>query len=228
MNEQIPDSIQSSHPARVPSTQWMTLKEASDFLGVHYTTLRNWADQGEIAVFRTPGGHRRFSLADLRRFLDERGSHTNQQNALVLVETAIDRTRHAIQNESSHAAGWQYPLNAEAEESRRTRGRKLFTLAIAYVLKPTQRERTLQEAIALGQEYGYEAAVSGVTLAATGRAVQFFRGQLLQTLSNSDNSVKLDADDLRIHQLIDQFLDEVLYAVLNGFESNLHHLAVNA
>ncbi|MFN8442230.1 MAG: helix-turn-helix domain-containing protein [Caldilineaceae bacterium] len=228
MNEQNPDSTQPIQLAKVAPTQWLTLKEASDFLGIHYTTLRTWADQGEIAVFRTPGGHRRFSLADLRRFLDERGNHANQQNALVLVEAAIDRTRHAIQHESAHAAGWQYPLTAEAGETRRTRGRKLFTLAIAYVLKPAQRERTLQEAVALGHEYGYEAAVSGVTLAATGKAVQFFRGQLLQTLSNPDGTAKPDADDLRIHQLIDQFLDEVLYAVLNGFESNVLHLAQNA
>lgn len=228
MNEQNPDSTQPIQLAKVAPTQWLTLKEASDFLGIHYTTLRTWADQGEIAVFRTPGGHRRFSLADLRRFLDERGNHANQQNALVLVEAAIDRTRHAIQHERAHAAGWQYPLAAEAEETRRTRGRKLFALAIAYVLKPTQRERTLQEAIALGNEYGHEAAVSGVTLAATGKAVQFFRGQLLQTLSDPDSSVKPDADDLRIHYLIDQFLDEVLYAVLNGFESNIQHIAQNA
>ena len=52
--------------------QWLTLKEASEFLGVHFTTLRGWADRGEIPVFRTPGGHRRFGHNDLRRFLAER------------------------------------------------------------------------------------------------------------------------------------------------------------
>lgn len=218
MNETIPSA---SQPTAVHPTQWLTLKEASDFLGIHYTTMRNWADQGEIAVFRTPGGHRRFSLADLRRFLDERGSHSNQQNALVLVEAAIDQTRQAIQQENVHEVGWRYPLQSEAEETRRSRGRRLFSLAIAYVLKPMQRDHILQEAVALGHEYGHEAAISGVTLAATGRAVQFFRKQLLQTLSTYDGGIKLDADDLRIRQVIDQFLDEVLYAVLNGFESTL-------
>ena len=52
--------------------QWMTLGEASRYLGVHYSTLRSWSDDGDIAVFRTPGGHRRFNLNDLRRFLSDR------------------------------------------------------------------------------------------------------------------------------------------------------------
>jgi hypothetical protein len=30
----------------------------------------------------------------------------------------------------------------------------------------------------------------------------------------------MDADDVRIQWLIDQFLDEVLYAVLDGYEQN--------
>ena len=35
--------------------QWLTLGEASKYLGVHYSTLRSWSDDGDIAVFRTPG-----------------------------------------------------------------------------------------------------------------------------------------------------------------------------
>ena len=211
--------IQSLNSSSTPSITWLTLKEACDFLGVHYTTLRSWADKGEISVFRTPGGHRRFSLADLRRFLDERAGHGNQTNPLVLVDDAVGRTVQAIHENRQELAGWQYNLSDDAHEVRRTRGRRLFALAIAHVLKPNQRERTIQEAIQLGREYGVEAASSGVTLAETGRAVQFFRGQLVQTLLNQETSAIQDADDLRIRRLIDHFLDEVLYAVLDGFES---------
>ena len=56
--------IQSLNSSSAPSITWLTLKEACDFLGVHYTTLRSWADKGEISVFRTPGGHRRPSRSD--------------------------------------------------------------------------------------------------------------------------------------------------------------------
>ena len=67
------ETVNAGAVSDAPS-RWLTLKDASAFLGVHYTTVRNWADRGEIRVFRTPGGHRRFSVEDLRAFLEERVS----------------------------------------------------------------------------------------------------------------------------------------------------------
>jgi hypothetical protein len=63
-----------------------------------------------------------------------------------------------------------------------------------------------------------EAGLSKVSLVATGRAVRFFRSQLVQAVRHEENPNLVDADDLRIQMLIDQFLDEVLYAVLEGYE----------
>ncbi|GIV78739.1 helix-turn-helix domain-containing protein [Litorilinea aerophila] len=201
--------------------QWLTLKQASDFLGIHYTTLRSWADKGEIPVFRTPGGHRRFSLADLRRFLDARLSQRAPGESEHLVSAAIVRVREEIQKISQEQVGWHYPLEGDAVQQRRQRGRRLFALAISYVLKPKPRPRLLQEGRRLGFEYGREAALSGVGLTETGRAVQFFRHQLYQVIRSGNPGQAMDADDVRIQQLIDQFLDEVLYAVLDGYEQQL-------
>ena len=80
--------------------QWLTLKEASEFLGVHFTTLRKWADEGEIRVFRTPGGHRRFSVADLRRFLEERVRHEVAPGPAV---SRLDRHRQLVVAELGEA-----------------------------------------------------------------------------------------------------------------------------
>jgi len=85
-------------------------------------------------------------------------------------------------------------------------------------MKPQQRSHLLDSGRQLGWEYGHEAALSGVTLAETGRAVQFFRSQLVDTVRNSE-AERVDADDIRIERLIDLFLDEVLYAVLDGYEA---------
>ena len=82
---------QNALTARPSGMQWLTLKEASEFLGVHFTTLRKWADEGEIRVFRTPGGHRRFSLADLRRFLEERVRHEVTPDSEAVLSVAVDR-----------------------------------------------------------------------------------------------------------------------------------------
>jgi excisionase family DNA binding protein len=45
----------------------VTMGEAAQTLGVSVSTLRRWADAGEIDMVRTAGGHRRFPLAEVRR-----------------------------------------------------------------------------------------------------------------------------------------------------------------
>jgi excisionase family DNA binding protein len=42
---------------------------AAQYLGVHLSTLKRWAREGRVAGFRTPGGHWKFSKADLDAFL---------------------------------------------------------------------------------------------------------------------------------------------------------------
>ena len=37
-------------------TQWLDLSAAADYLGVHFTTLRRWTDDGKVPCIRTPGG----------------------------------------------------------------------------------------------------------------------------------------------------------------------------
>ncbi len=198
-------------------SQWLALKEASDFLGVHFTTLRTWADNGDIPVFRTPGGHRRFSLDDLRRFLAQRSQlATADEHSIVSV--AVVRAREELERQLPVDQRWRYPLQGAAEQARRQRGRQLFALAVSFVLKPAQSERLLDQGRELGREYGWEAAQSGIGLPETGKAVQFFRSQLVETVRHQESAALPDADDLRVQRLIDLFLDEVLYAVLDGYE----------
>jgi len=225
----------SSAPARASetglaasaATQWLSLKDASDFLGVHFTTLRGWADRGEIPVFRTPGGHRRFSVADLRRFLAERSSSLAGVNESGLVDVALARVRQEMERKEVVSQRWHYALEGDAEQERRQRGRQLFSLAVSYVLKPHQRSRILENGRELGFAYGQEAVHSGVSLAETGRAVQFFRRQLIEVMHAEDTEHGRDAADLQIERLIDQFIDEVLYAVLDGYEQSKGAAAPN-
>lgn len=53
-----------------PSPRFFNVSEAADFLGVSAASVRKWSDQGLVPVFRTPGGQRRYSPADLEAFLD--------------------------------------------------------------------------------------------------------------------------------------------------------------
>jgi len=220
-----PLDVVTPAPAKVEidlhGPQWMTLKDASRFLGVHFTTVRAWADRGELRVFRTPGGHRRFSVADLRRFLEERAGQAALADTDGLVNVAVSRVRQEMRKISEGDVRWRDGMDEGGNDLRRQRGRQLFSLAIAFVLKPNQRERILREGRELGQAYGCDAATNGVGLRDTGKAVQFFRSQLTQVLRSSENPRMMDADDVRVRQMIDLFLDEVLYAVLEGYERQL-------
>lgn len=206
----------------VPSARahWLSLKEASQLLGVHFTTLRKWSDDGQIRVFRTPGGHRRFSVSDLRRFLEARASHTPPADSDSFVDAAVGQVRAEIEKVRHEHPKWAEVLSAEERDMTRQRGRQLFSLAVAYVLKPAQREQLLVEGRRLGFDYGIEAAQVGMPLVEAGRAVQFFRSQLSKIV-HTENSYGLDADDIRIQSAIDEFIDEILYAVLSGYEQQL-------
>ena len=59
------------HRRRNPAATWLSLGPAARLVGVDPDTLRRWADAGQVDVFTTPGGHRRFdrrrARADARR-----------------------------------------------------------------------------------------------------------------------------------------------------------------
>lgn len=200
--------------------QWLTLKEASEFLGVHFTTLRSWADKGEIQVFRTPGGHRRFSSADLRRFLDDRVERSSTDDSGSVITNAIQHVHNEMSRLPQKELPWHYRLEGDAVANRRNRGQRLFALALSFVMKPNQQEDILSEGRKLGLEYGIEAHSNKVNLVESGRAVRFFRNQLVQAVRAEEAPELLNADDIRIQQQIDYFLDEVLYAVLEGYEQS--------
>lgn len=205
-------------PAERDNRRWLTLKDAADVLGIHYTTLRTWADNGDIPVFRTPGGHRRFQLGDLRRFLESRVSESQLANVDGLMAVALSHVRREIDKLPATPGGWRSEITSARAESNRERGRRLFALALNYLIRPEQREKLTEEGRTIGWEYGVEAAQSHLSLAETGRAVQFFRRQLLEVVRRDET---LDAEDMHIRNLIAQYLDEVLYAVLDGYEQTL-------
>jgi excisionase family DNA binding protein len=54
-------------PEPSASEATVPLSEAAEALGVSASTLRRWANTGRIRAIRTPGGHRRFSVSEIRR-----------------------------------------------------------------------------------------------------------------------------------------------------------------
>jgi excisionase family DNA binding protein len=55
----------------------LTVREAAEYLRVSPYTLRKMETEGSLIPFRTPGGHRRYSLRMLNKYLEE--SRTSSQ-----------------------------------------------------------------------------------------------------------------------------------------------------
>ena len=49
---------------------FLNVGQAAEYLGVSAASLRNWSDQGNDPVYRTPGGQRRYRVSDLETFIE--------------------------------------------------------------------------------------------------------------------------------------------------------------
>ena len=48
----------------------LTTYQAATLCGVHHTTIINWAKEGKLIAYKTPGGHRRIKREDLIKFVE--------------------------------------------------------------------------------------------------------------------------------------------------------------
>ncbi|MBA3347090.1 MAG: response regulator [Actinobacteria bacterium] len=97
--------------------EWLTLGQAAKYLGVAQSTMRKWSDVGRVSAFYTPGGHRRYKLADLDQFLGQsgRGGATRSAGPLVLIVDDDERLREYIRV-NLEAEGYVVREAASAEE----------------------------------------------------------------------------------------------------------------
>jgi len=59
-----------SYYSSAPDETYLSSHQISKLLQVSPSAVVNWVNQGKLSAFRTPGGHRRVRLGDLRRFLE--------------------------------------------------------------------------------------------------------------------------------------------------------------
>lgn len=76
----------SPTPRRHERQLVFTSSQAARYLGVSLATVRRWTDAGHIGCYRTPGGQRRFSRAQLDDFVA-----SMQRNAPVEEARVVDR-----------------------------------------------------------------------------------------------------------------------------------------
>jgi excisionase family DNA binding protein len=207
-----PEAIEPSKPGG-----WLTLGNASRILGVDESTLRRWADAGQIRAFRTPGGHRRLAEADVQAILSGQAYRPHARPG-DLGTLALARIRRQLQRGPVHEASWHVEAGERERERLRVLGRRLVTLVSDY-LSGRGRRGARGEARGIGHEYGRELAQAGLSLRQTLEAFTFFRRSLDQATRQVAQKTGLSPEETLAHcEQIMGLADEVLLGIAESFE----------
>jgi hypothetical protein len=169
----------ASQPRQRAESDWIGLGDASRALGVNESTLRRWADAGLVRTFRTPGGHRRFASADLRRLVDEAGADGQSFNEDEFDAEAMQRIRSGLANDSDATRVWMSRILPEARSEMASMGRQTVALVERYLAAADADRPALEsmesDAAGLGDRYGTLLQASGVGLSDAVLAFAYFR-----------------------------------------------------
>jgi excisionase family DNA binding protein len=197
-----------------PDTRWVNLARACAVLGVNESTVRRWADAGQIRCFRTPGGHRRFAESDLQAMIDGRPGTADHElkNAAV---SRIQRQLHA----AKHEAGWYQELEADERDLLRPLGRRLVEIVDDYIARRGRRPDLEVEVGTIGEEYGRQLRNRSMPLRQAMQAFTFFRRSLDETAKQLSERKRMTADDAaRAREEIAALADRVLLGVTAAYD----------
>lgn len=205
----------------LPADRWLSLTAAANHLGVHPTTLRRWADNGDVTTMLTPGGHRRFLVSDLDAFAQSRRSLMGKnQVAEEWAERALQTTRQEIATHGSEP--WLSSFDSGTRDSNRLLGQQLLGLTMQYLSAPEEELPPLREqAGAIGRQYGEMAHASGLPLTEALEATLFFRDLLVETaLKLPENMPVKPQANVRLMRKINQLLNLIQLTIAEVYDDS--------
>jgi excisionase family DNA binding protein len=198
-----------------PASPWLTLGEASALLGITPGTLRRWADNGDIAAFTTPGGHRRFPRATVEAMLPPRPARNRRPLGL-----SADRVSAAYRTAAARPTlPWLAGIGEADRSELRDRGRRLVDVLLAVVERPpSESERVLVEAEMEAMKYGQLARRLGASATETVQGFLHFRSPFVGELARTADRRRLqsrEATSLIVRA--EAALDRLLLAAMAGY-----------
>ncbi len=199
------------------ASEWMNLSEIARELGVHPSTIRNWANQGLIPVHRTPGGHRRFRRDEIELWAQAHQA-TTSDDAQLVVHTALSRMRFKIGASMIDAEPWYQKLDEKARQQYKLSGRSLLQALSAYLASEGD-DGADAEARALGYEYAVRARRYDLNIMDATRAFLFFRTSLLDAMYGvyEEASVRSPLVWSNMFRRITAFTDHVMITLLETY-----------
>ena len=198
----------------------LTISQASRILGVSEVTLRQWTDEERIEAFITPGGHRRYSEAELRRFMGSKNRIHGIKDLVARMELTPEQ-EHEIAKTQFPSMLWYNELDADSLSRLRELGKKIYGFVITYISKPAKREETLELAREAGKEFGQYLLSIGLPLTDAMEAFMMHRSPLITAATDLMKKRKaLNERAAEAIPLVTQLTDEVLLALVAAYQNH--------
>lgn len=135
--------------------RWITLGAASELLGVSESTIRRWADAGEIRSYRTSGGHRRILEEDLKGIVASTQAASSARDSNRISDLAMARVKRRLhpRGRTAHMAGLE-GLSPDTLDRLRLLGRQVVDLFARFISGDLRKERAIEDVRSIGREYG--------------------------------------------------------------------------
>jgi excisionase family DNA binding protein len=196
----------------------LSIKEASNTLGVSEGALRQWTDEGKIEAFITPGGHRRYSKDDLLSLKNTHKKMLGVKDLAIGLEATTNMHREVMKSFANVA--WYNSLSPESHQDLATLGRQLLNLIIQYVMESSTRTETTRLVQEVGNGFGFTLAKSGLPLTDSVEAFILHRNPILKAAM--DLMEKKGAFAGRIATaipLLGQVMDEALVSLVAAHQN---------
>jgi len=200
---------------------WLTITEAAQRLGVHATTLRRWADDGDIPVMFTPGGHRRFSGIEVESFMRDQSRLKVMYGLEELwAEAALSRTRaEVVSHGDMH---WLSSFNDDERERKRQLGRRMMGLLLQFVSLREGGEEIIEEAGAIGREHAENALALGIPSRDALRATMFFRDTVIETAMDLPETTNIRPEaNTQLLRRVNEILNAFQLAIAETYDQAL-------
>lgn len=197
---------------------WLTITQAAQRLGVHVTTLRRWADDGDIPVMLTAGGHRRFSASEIEIF---RRDHSRLKVMYgfeeLWADAALSRTRIEVVKQGERH--WLSSFTGGERERKRQMGRQMMGLLLEYVSLSEGGEEILKQARAIGHAHAVDTLAMGLPSQDALRAAMFFRDLVVETAIDLPDTTNIRPEaNVRILRRVNEILNAFQLAIAETYD----------
>ncbi len=192
----------------------VSISEASHILGVSEAALRQWTDEGKIKAFITPGGHRRYLRAELKKFMVSRQKVLGIKDLVAELGDSAELHREIARTYSNTTLRYN-KFSQETQEYLADLGRRFLNIIIRYVAEPSKREETIKLARDVGHDHGGALAELGLPLTDSVEAFILHRNLIMNAVTHL--MMRREAFNERIVKaipLVDHVMDEALVSLV--------------